>query len=82
MGLILMLKRTVNKKDFSLFSKQNLFYSYFTLYRWSLLAIGHWPDQNKLYSFLMKIYQIFISAMMMKGQVSNYLITEKFSIFY
>ena len=72
MGLLLMLKEIVNEKELLSFSKKSLFYSYFTLYRFSFLAIGHWPNQNKFHSFLLKFYQLIISAIMIKGQVNYY----------
>ena len=52
MDSILMLKKTVNKKEILRFSKKNIFYSYFTLCRWCFLAVGHWPNQNKMCKFV------------------------------
>ena len=72
MGLLLILKRTVNEQEILFFSKQNIFYSYLNVYRWSFSAIGHWPNQNKFYSFLLKSFQFIISAEMFKGQVNYF----------
>ena len=72
MDFLLILKRTVNEKELILFSRQNIFYSYLSFYRWTFLAIGHWPNQNKMYSFFLKICQLIISAIFMKGQVKYF----------
>ena len=70
MGLLLLLKNTVNKEELLLFSKKNIFHSFLNVYRWSFLVIGQWPNQNKFYCLIMRIFQIIISAIMIKGQVT------------
>ena len=54
--------------------KQNVFYSYYKIYRLAHLMIGHWPNQNSLFKSILHVWQLTVLLSFMKGQVIKFIL--------
>ena len=62
-------------------NKRNVFYTYYNMHRWVFLIAGQWPYQSNVQKIFLRLYQIIISGVLLKGQVSFNIFVLKKSTF-